>query len=94
LRSADVARRAVDLLDAQRAPVPCSSASFSSSRSSRCCRSPDVRDQRSGRLVVELDAELRCARDEPARQLARLDVALLGDARHRLDRLAQGCRDL
>jgi hypothetical protein len=56
---------------------------------------PDTRDQRPRALLVELHSELRRARDQPARQLARLDVALLGDlAAGLLDRAAQRGRDL
>ena len=50
----------------------------------------DVRDQRPRGLRVELEAELAARADDPARQLARLDGALLRDLpAGRLDRLAQ-----
>src|SRR5215207_3196903 len=56
---------------------------------------PDMGDQRPRALLIELDVELRGPRDEPARQLARLDVACFGDLpSRRLDRVAQRRRDL
>ena len=95
LRSAEEALDSSTSSAPRLAPAPCSSASFSSSRSRRCWRSPTWATSALA-ACRRARGRARAARAcDPARQLPRLDAALLGDlAAGLLDRLAQPVGDL
>ena len=84
LCSADGAVSSSTISASTRAPSPAYSASFSSSRSSRCCRSPTCAISARAVSGLDLQAELARLRDHPLGQLRRLDALLGADVAARL----------
>ena len=73
LRSAELAEDGLDLLDAELRAGAVLERELLELAQQPLLAVADVGDQRPGGLLVEVDAQLRGARDEPARELPRLD---------------------